>query len=339
MSKRQLVYQPDELMLDHPFDEPQMVNGVRLHGGFIGGVYQSPRSLVRSRAIEAWSESLCNRGGAPLEAGSSLLQGVRVPNSSQQMVLVRNGLDETFWNSFTIIGKLEARGRLLAEMEFPHLQDSIVDDISAMAIGHLHKGLLLAHGLDEGGQPSEGIGGHDAMWFVARDLVFGPDAHPDVDPPENIGRPVSEDKVHMGVPAEAEGLVSLLANLLIIEFRAELGFADTQAVLRNPELFADRRSEAAIAAEVVERIRTDELLHVESLRLYLVELRTVSFQSDSGHPVAGSDLIDSLWSDLVHWAAVEQPALVADQQQSLIEHRIAKHPEADRVLSEFRAAA
>ena len=56
---------------------------------------------------------------------------------------------------------------MLADVAFPDLQPVIVEDISEMAIGHLGGGLLLAHGLDEGGQPDLGIGGHDLMWFLA----------------------------------------------------------------------------------------------------------------------------------------------------------------------------
>ena len=67
----------------------------------------------------------------------------------------------------------------------------IVEDISEMAIGHLNEGLLVAHGLDEGGLPDQGIGGHDEMWFVARDLAFGAGAYPDVEPPESIARPTT----------------------------------------------------------------------------------------------------------------------------------------------------
>jgi len=335
----QLVFDQEELLTDHPFDRPQVVKGHRLHGGFIAGVYQSPRALVRSRALGAWRQALESRGGSLLDAHAGLLSGLRIPNSRQQMVLVRNGLDQTFWNSLTIIGKIEARGRLLAEMEFPDLQQWITEDISEMAIGHLGKGLLLAHGLDEGGQPAEGIGGHDQMWFVARDLAFGVGAHPDVEPPENIGRPVAEDKVHLGVPPQVDGLVSFLANLLIIEFRAELGFAETQAVLRNPELFTDRRPEAELAAELVERIRTDELIHVESLCLYLGEFRSVTFRTDDGGAVSGQRLIDSFWAELVHWASVEQPKLVAAQQRQIMRDRIASHTDAERVMAEFDAAA
>ena len=335
----QLVFERDDLLSDHEFDQPQIIAGKRLHGGFVGGTYCSPRSLGRSRAIAAWRTALESRGGTPLDADASLLTGVRLPTAEQQMVLVRNGLDQTFWNSLTIIGKIEAKGRLLAEMEFPDLQPWIVEDISEMAIGHLGKGLLLAHGLDEGGLPAEGIGGHDEMWFVARDLAFGPDAHDDVEPPENIGRPVSEDKVDLGLSPQVEGLVSFLANLLIIEFRAELGFAETQAVLRCPELFSDRRTEAELAAEIVERIRTDELIHVESLCLYLGEFRTVTFRTETGDLVSGAQLIDSFWADLVHWASVEQPKLAAEQQRQIIVDRISAHSDAERVLREFHAAA
>ena len=111
---------------------------------------------------------------------------------------------------------------------FTDLQPAIVEDITEMAIGHLNAGLLKAHGLDEGGLPEEGIGGHDAMWFAARDLALGPRAHPDTEPPERIGRPETGDRLMPEIEAPIESLLSFLMNLLIIEFRAEIGFATTQ---------------------------------------------------------------------------------------------------------------
>ena len=127
---------------------------------------------------------------------------------------------------------------------FPSLAPHIVDDISEMAIGHLGKGLLKAHGWDEGGLP--GVGAHDAMWFAARDLAFGAGAHPDVDPPENIARPEAGSRFMPELPPQIEGLLSLLMNLLVIEFRAEIGFASTQAVMRTEGLFdAAAANEAA----------------------------------------------------------------------------------------------
>ncbi len=335
----QLRFSQAELLTNHDFAAPHQVLGQRLHGGMLAdGTYQPPRALVRERALSNWEQALEARGGTTFGASSDLLAGVRVPTADQQLVLLRNGLGQSFWNTLTIIGKIEARGRLLAEVTFPDLQPAIVQDISDMAIGHLNTGLLLAHGMDEGGEPDQGIGGHDAMWFVARDLVFGADAFDDVEPPENIGRPDAGTRHVPAIPAEIEGLVSFIANLLIIEFRAELGFADTQKILRTPEVFTDRRDEAELAAEIVGRIRTDEEIHVRSLNLYLGELRSVDFHVQDGH-IRGAEIIDSFWADLVEWATVQQPQLAGEVQRRILHERIATHSEATRVRDEFDAAA
>lgn len=335
-----LVYHRDELLAEHDYAAPHMVAGVRMHGGLrADGTYQPPRALVREPALAAWTEALRARGGDLLDADASLLGGMRLPTVEQSRVLLRNGLGETFWNTLTITGKIEAKGRLLAEMTIPDLQPSIVDDISNMAIGHLHRGLLYAHGIDEGGLPAEGIGGHDVMWFVARDLAFGAGAFADVDPPDTISRPEAGTRFVPEVEPLVEGMVSLLANLLIIEFRAEIGFAATQEILRTDDLFADRRAEAELAAELVERIRIDEEIHVRSLRLYLGEMAQVQFRTVDGGSMPGAELIGRFWDGLVHWATVEQPRLAAEQQRRLIEARIAEHPSAAVVLAEFDAAA
>lgn len=333
-----LVFTEAELMLDHPDLAPHVVAGRRMHGGFLpDGTYQPPRALVREPALRAWEAALIERGGALLDSDSSLLGGVRLPSVEQSKVLLRNGLGQTFWNTLTITGKIEAKGRLLADVEFPSLAPHIVDDISQMAIGHLGKGLLKAHGIDEGGVP--GIGAHDEMWFVARDLAFGEGAYPDVDPPETISRPEVGRRFMPEVAPAVEGLLSLLMNLLVIEFRAEIGFAATQELLRTPDLFVDRRAQAEEAAEIVERIRTDEEIHVRSLRLYLGECAEVTFRTVDGGTIAGRELIDRFWGGLVRWATVDQPALMAEQQRRLLHDRVMQHPQAQRVWSDFLAAA
>lgn len=335
-----LTYTQDELLTDHDYAAEHRVLGQRLHGGFLAdGSYQPPRALVREPALDAWEAQLRARGGEPFGASAQLLEGLRMPTAEQQLVLLRNGLGESFWNSLTITGKIEARGRLLAEIEFPDLQTVIVDDISEMAIGHLNEGLLLAHGIDEGGEPDRGIGGHDAMWFAARDLAFGEGAYPDVETPENIGRPDAGTRYVPELPAEIESMVSFIANLLIIEFRAELGFADSQQILRTPDVFVDRRAEAELAAEIVERIRIDEAIHVRSLNIYLGEMRSVTFRTIDGGTVGGAEIIDRFWSGLVRWATVDQPALAVDDTRTMLHDRIARHSEAERVLAEFTAAA
>ena len=335
----QLAYTEAELMADHPDLEPHVILEQRVHGGMTAeGRYQPPRALIREPALDAWASVLRDSGGAVFDADASLLDGTRAVTVEQQRVLLRHGLGQWFWNQLTITGKIEARGRLLADVAFPDLQPVIVEDISEMAIGHLGGGLLLAHGLDEGGQPDLGIGGHDLMWFLARDLAFGADAYPDAEPPDNIGRPDAGTRYMPELPVEIEGLISLLANLLIIEFRAELGFAEAQQILRSPDVFVDQREAAELAAEIIERIRTDELIHVRSLCVYLGELQSVTFRTLDGGTVSGSELFGRFWDGMVQWATVDQPRLNADRIRQEVDDYIATHPDADRVRAEFAAA-
>ena len=155
MSK--LTYTEDELMAEHDYAEPHVIAGRRMHGGFLAdGTYVPPRTKIRGAAIDAWTAALRDRGGDLFDAHASLLDGQRLPNVEQSRILLRNDLGESFWNTLTIIGKIEAKGRLLADITFPLLQPVIVEDISEMAIGHLNEGLLVAHGLDEGGLPDAG---------------------------------------------------------------------------------------------------------------------------------------------------------------------------------------
>ena len=334
----ELVYSEAQLMSNHHYTRAHLINGRRMHGGFdAGGVYVPPRAKGRNQALDAWTQALRNRGGDLFAADASLLTGARMPNVEQQRLLLRNGLGQTFWNGLTITGKIEGRGRILAEMKFPDLQKVIEEDISQLAIGHLKKGLLVAHGLDEGGEPDKGIGGHDVMWFVARDLVFDAHAFVDAEPPASIGRPEAGQRLMSELSPEYEGMLSFLMNLLLIEFRAEIGFASTQQVFRTPGLFIDRRAAAEEAAEIIERIRTDEEIHVRSLRLYLGELRALTLKTVSGGAISGAVLIDRFWRGLIDWATVEQPRLAALQQYALIKARILAHPQGDRLLREFDA--
>ncbi len=335
----QLRFTEEELMAEHDYASPQVVCGQRLHGGFDGeGCYLPPRSLHRPRAIENWAQALRARGGDLLQADASLLAGLRYPNGAQQKLLLREGLGKSFWNNLTITGKIEARGRFLADMTFPEFQDVVTEDVSEMAIAHLNLGLLKAHGMDEGGEPERGIGGHDTMWFALRDLAFGPGAYPDVEPPGRIGREAGEREAPE-LPGRYEELIGFLLNLLLIEFRAELGFASSQELLRDPDLFAERRDQALEAAEVVERIRIDEEIHVTSLRAYLGELRSLTFKTVDGGTKSGADVIDPLWSRIVHWATVEQPKLAVEEQRKLLRERILAEPKGARIWPEFERLA
>jgi len=339
-----LIWSADELLSSHSGLRPHRVAGRRLHGGFdSGGRYVPPRLLHREPAVAAWTAALRERGGEPLRADASLLEGIRIPNEAQQKLLLQEGLGQTFWNTLTVIGQIEARGRILAHMTFPDLRELVVEDIDEMAIGHLNRGLLRAHGLDEGGEPERGIGGHDVMWFALRDLAFGEVPWPTPEVPERIGRPDDERGEFRQLPRAFEQTISFLLNLLLIEFRAELGFRFSEALLRDPDLFCDRRREALEAAEIVGRIRRDEEIHVASLRLYLGELRSARLRTSDGGAIPGREVIDPFWERITHWATAIQPALDAERQRTMLRDRILAHPaglsRARRVLECFEDLA
>lgn len=331
-----LRFSRDELMRSHDYARPQVEAGQRLHGGFdADGTYIPPRTLLREPAIDDWTRRLEARGGELMQADSSLLAGIRYPSTAQVKLLLQEGLGQGFYNTLTITGKIEAKGRILADMRFPDFQPIVVEDISEMALGHLHTGLLEAHGLDEGGEPARGIGGHDVMWFALRDLVF-PDADwPDPAEPERITRPEQD----MGaLPAVSDAhlrVIYFLLNLLLIEFRAERGFSQTEALLMDEDLFRQDRAAAERAAEIVRRIRRDEEIHVKSLRLMLGEIRHLTFETLEGGTLPGSEIVDDFWAGITQWATVEQPRLAAEQQRALCTERIAAHPEAARVQAAF----
>ncbi len=334
----QLTYRYDEIMADDDYARPHEEADYKLHGGFDAeGRYVSPRMKVRGPALERWREQLRKGGGKLLDADSTLLSGETFPTVGQTKLMLRHGIDQGIWNSLTITGVIEARGQALLKFTAPDLQKIVVEDISGMCMGHLNKGLLHAHGMDEGGDPASDRGAHDAMWFAVRDTVFGKNAHPMPQVPENIGRPDRDKREMPQVPGEYEELILLLMNVLMIEIRAEMVFDYYSTLFRDADLFSDRRADSDWAAEIVDRIRQDEAVHVGYLQLVLSELRASTIKTSDGRQIPGSEMIDPLWDRMVQWHAVENPKLQREQARKDVEARILAHPDGPRILEEFRA--
>jgi hypothetical protein len=332
-----VVYSRDELMADHPYAKPQIEAGYRLHGGFDAkGTYLSPRTLHRWPAVEAWQKQVVERGFPLIDATTRLLKRGAYPNAEQQTLLLSNGMGETLWNSLTITGIIEARGRALSDAQAPDFQAIIEEDISGTATGHLNKGLLFAHGVDEGGWPEKGEGGHDAMWFAVRDALFGKDAYPIPDVPASIGRPEigrlmpQLDKVY-------EDWILLLMNVLMIEVRAESFFWFCTNLMRSPDVFRDRRPAAMHAAELVDRIRTDEAIHVAYLQAFVSEMRSFTLKGTKGERIKGATLIDPIWEGMIHWHSVTQADFSRDQGREAIAARISKRADGRSLLTQFDA--
>ena len=185
-----LVWTREEILADHAYAKPHIEAGYRLHGGFdADGKYVSPRTLNRWPAIRAWGGALEMRGHKLVDSSPQLMVRGSFPNVAQQSLLLEHGLGQTLWDSLSVTGVVEARGRALATAEAPDFQAVVEEDISGTATAHLNEGLLRAHGLDEGGDPERSEGGHDSMWFAVRDMLFGKHAYPHAIVPESLSRP------------------------------------------------------------------------------------------------------------------------------------------------------
>ncbi len=333
-----LVYTRDEVMTSHEAAKPHEAAGYLLHGGIAAdGSYLSPRTLNRWPAVHAWQEQLTKNGWPLIDASVQLLKRGNYPSIEQQRLLLKNGYGESLWNSLTITGIIEARGRALCDLQAPDFQQIIEDDISQTCTGHLHKGLLYAHGADEGGDPDHPeFGAHDAMWFAARDLLFGAGAYPVPEVPESIGRP-DQGRLMPQLPEGFEQLILLLMNVLMIEVRAESFFSFCCEIMRDPTLFTDRRADAEMAAEMVERIRIDEAIHVGYLQTAISEMRSFTFKAVDGGTVKGKDLIDPIWEGMVEWHSVTQADFSRQQSHDAIKARLETTPEGKRLFAEFEA--
>lgn len=332
-----LIYSSEELLAHHPYVRVQEELGRPLHGGFNEqGRCVSPRTLYRSEAIKNWRTQLRERGYAVLDESKRVLECDSYPNAAQHKFLLLHGLSQSLFNALTVTGITEAKGEILAGMSSPDFQKIIVEDISETALGHLNKGLMKAHGLDEGGEKEKGIGGHDEMWFAIRDLLFPDSGFPLVEPGPGIFREGSGREMPQ-IPEMYEAMLSLFVNVLMIEYRAEKFFSICQSLFLDKELFTDKREQATKAAEIVERIRRDESPHVAYLETIISEFRSFTVKTLDGKQLKGSEVIDGFIETMVRWHSDELLALSRKNNQKEIEARIVAINEGESLLTAFRA--
>jgi hypothetical protein len=334
-----LVYSTEEILADHPYARLNAFAGRRLHGGYdAAGTYISPRTLHRWPAIHAWQANLQAKGGELIDASRRLMRAPHAPTLAQMKLLLQHGVTLPLWNSLTTTGIIEGRGRMLTGITAPDFQALVEEDISQTATAHLNRGLFVAHGLDEGGDGTPAIGAHDQMWYVVRDLALGENAHPIPEIPERGGRPGADGREIPQVPAPVEMLLKQLMNVLMIEIRAERAFAFNVALLRDPEVFEDRRAAAEQAATIVDQIRQDEVPHVAYLQLFISELRMLHFKTPAG-PVEGRSFIDPLWAKIVAWNSEDVPRVQQAATRALVEQCLKARPDGADLLRRYDALA
>lgn len=267
-----ITFTEEELLSSVKYDYPYIVNGKRMHGGvMLYGAYWPPRTLYRYQAIANWTNQLLGKGGELWE-----VQDVHDGMS------ISGGTGQDLWNDLTFVSRMEARARLFVHNDFPDLQQWIVEDISNMALGHVHKGLIKAHALDECGSEEEG--GHDSLWLAIRDITFKGQEFPD---PPHPPRRLSEGVRVPEIDYMAEFCITALVNLLIIEMKTKDDFSRAEQVIAPESLF------------ILKNIATDEDIHISSLRLYFGELSMLTIKTIDGENISGREVIQRIWDAIL----------------------------------------
>ena len=318
-----LDYGRDEILAEHGYERPLVLDGVPCHGGFVDGRYVSPRTLWRVPAIEAWQSRL------PAGELAAVLDPITArvprhfPSVAQTKLLVRHGVTVPLVRILTIIAIIEGfGGEVLRLVRLPPLGERVLDPIDGTALAHLGA-LFEAHARDEAG--------HRRMWELARDIALDrPSIPPDLTP--NM-TPAAAPRLLPEVPGDMEALVLRMVGVLVVEVFAAEAFRWARETLGDAALF--RRHDEA--RTLIGYIQQDEAPHVGYLATALAELRCRRLGGEGGEPLPGRDLIDRARDTIVGFqAGPRQRANVAFRTQ-VIERCVADHPRREALLGELRA--
>jgi hypothetical protein len=248
--------------------------------------------------------------------------------------------------SLTRIGTVEGFGSMIRYAHPGDLQRHFAESIEGTALQHLDRGLFEAHARDEAGWEDEG--GHNQMWFAARDVAFE--------------SPLTEDETatmlqRMGIPtpgsrtpeqmrknAEAvrtfddldltlEMMVRRMTSLLLIEISAFHTFAWAEAVLSDRDLVAGEGE----AAELVRCIRADETPHVDYLRTALTEMRDRTFVGTNGKKIPGTEVVGPIWDAALEMSLGVNRENARQMLLGEIEHALEGNSRRAEILEAFHA--
>ena len=110
-----------------------------------------------------------------------------------------------------------------------------------------------------------------------------------------------------------------------------------EKVLGNKEVFTDRRKEAAHAAELVNRIRQDESVHVAWLLSAISEFRSFTIKTVDGEEVSGAEILDPVWEQMVHWHAVEMHEKNRPINAEQVRNAILANENGEAIFKQFEA--
>ncbi|HEX9682897.1 MAG TPA: hypothetical protein VGA13_07435 [Acidimicrobiales bacterium] len=347
----QVVFDPEELLSSHPIEQPLFAGGVRCHGGFdADGKYVSPRTATRGPAIAAWQRRHTSAFGTELlDVGLDAFPG-QYPNLAQTRLLLDGGITQPLISELTRIGTVEGFGAMIRFSNIPDWGTVIDEDITGTSLAHLDRGLFEAHARDESG--FEGEGGHQQMWYAARDIAFD---HPATDDQtavmlermglakpgrgqqgvdlELMARQFEERRLFRTLDWQIESLLERMIRLMMIEISAFHIFAWAEEILAD----TDRIAGDGEAARLVSYIRSDETPHIEYLKTALTELRDRTFVGDDGVRIPGAEVIGAMWDRALAESRGGRRSDFLDLTIGEVTHALADRHDADDLLEQFHA--
>lgn len=321
----------DELMTDDPYDEPLIAGGVRCHGGYLDGTYISPRGAIRRPAIEAWRRQLADHEH-PLVHIPDKYVPPSYPSVEQAKCLLQAGVVEPVTRSLTIISIVEGFGARIRDVAVPDLNVEIKEAVDGTALAHLACGLFEAHARDEAGYRDQG--GHKQMWEAARDIGLDKPTIPnDVLLRMMSGPPRGERKrLYPALSEEMESLITMMANVLVIETFAENTFIWAQALLGDPDVSANPE----LAAHIVGCIARDEVPHIDYLTVALSELRSRTLvSSDGSTEIQGAEVVDAIFRRQLRGMATQRPRDYRERMRNEIHDAIEDTAQASTIARKF----
>jgi hypothetical protein len=315
----------DEILSEHEYERPLVVDGVRCHGGFVDGRYVSPRTRERPGAIAAWQSRLPEGElDAVLDPISARIPP-HYPNEAQTRLLVREGVTMPLVRILSLIAVVEGLGgEILRTLPIPPLGDRVVEPIDGTALAHLGA-LFEAHARDEAG--------HRRMWELARDISLD---RPEI--PKDLGGVASSGsgaRILAEMPPDLEALLLRMLGVLTIEVFAMEAFRWAKAVLGDAALFP-RHAEAHA---LIGYIQDDETPHVAYLATALAELRCRTLVAADGGRLPGREVIDRARDLIVAFQAGPRHRANVEFRTQVVERYSASHPKRDTLLAGFRALA
>jgi hypothetical protein len=87
----------------------------------------------------------------------------------------------------------------------------------------------------------------------------------------------------------------------------------------------------------VNRIRTDEAIHVGYLQTVISELRSFTIKTIDGRQVPGHIIIDPVWEQMIEWHSVTNADFTRIQSRDNVTERLRKRPHGEALVAQFDA--